>query len=74
MENNLEDFAEKAVEYSLILGCQYCDVRTENSKNQGFVIENSEIEYSSTKNDSGLGIRVLNEGAWGFFQFQIHYR
>ena len=67
MENNLEDLAEKAVEHALILGCQYCDVRAENSKNQGFVIENSEIEYSSTKNDLGLGIRVLNEGAWGFF-------
>ncbi len=67
MENNLEDFSEKAVEHAIILGCQYCDVRSENSKNHSFVIENSEIEYSSTKNDLGLGIRVLNEGAWGFF-------
>ena len=67
MENNLLDFAEKAAEHALILGCQYCDVRAETRKNQGVLIENSEIEYSSTKNDSGLGIRVLNEGAWGFF-------
>ncbi|HSG73733.1 MAG TPA: TldD/PmbA family protein [Nitrosopumilaceae archaeon] len=67
MENNLQDFAEKAVEYASILGCQYCDVRAENKKNQGFLIENSEIEYASTKNDSGLGIRILNDGAWGFF-------
>lgn len=67
MENNLEDFAEKAVEYALFLGCQYCDVRAEKRKNQDFVIENSEIEYLSTKNDLGIGIRVLNHGAWGFF-------
>ncbi len=67
MENNLEDIAEKAVEYALTLGCQYCDVRAENSTKQGFLIENSEVEYSSTKNEQGLGIRVLNEGAWGFF-------
>ncbi len=67
MENNLEDFAEKAVEHALVLGCQYCDVRAENRKNQGILIENSEIEYLSTKNDLGLGIRVLNQGAWGFF-------
>ena len=67
MENNLEDLAEKAVEYAITSGCQYCDARAENRKNQGVLIENSEIEYSSTKNDLGLGIRVLNKGAWGFF-------
>jgi len=65
--NSLEDIAEKAVEYALTLGCHYCDVRAENSTKQGFLIENSEIEYSSTKNEQGLGIRVLNEGTWGFF-------
>ena len=67
MEKNLEDFAEKAVEHALVSGCQYCDVRTEVTSKQGFVIENNEIEYSTTKNDQGLGIRVLNEGAWSFF-------
>jgi len=67
VEDNLEDLAEKAVEYATNFGCQYCDVRAENRKNQGFLIENSELEYSSTKNDLGLGIRVLNDGAWGFF-------
>ena len=67
MEKNLEDFAEKAVEHALFSGCQYCDVRTEVTSKQGFVIENNEIEYSTTKNDQGLGIRVLNEGAWSFF-------
>lgn len=67
MEKNLEDFAEKSVEHALVSGCQYCDVRTEVTSKQGFVIENNEIEYSTTKNDQGLGIRVLNEGAWSFF-------
>jgi TldD protein len=67
VEKNLEDFAEKAVEHALVLGCQYCDVRTEVTSKQGFIIENNEIEYSTTKNDQGLGIRVLNEGAWSFF-------
>ncbi|MGI0097566.1 MAG: PmbA/TldA family metallopeptidase, partial [Nitrosopumilaceae archaeon] len=62
MEKNLEDFAEKAVKHALVSGCQYCDVRTEVISKQGFVIENNEIEHSTTKNDQGLGIRVLNEG------------
>jgi len=65
--NSLEDIAEKAVDYALTLGCQYCDVRAEKSTKHGFLIENSEIEYASTKNEQGLGIRVLNEGTWGFF-------
>ena len=69
MENNQEDFAEKSVDYALSLGCQYCDVRAEASAHQGFVIENNEIEYSSSKTDRGVGIRVLNNGAWGFFSF-----
>lgn len=67
MEKNLEDFAEKSVEHALFLGCQYCDVRAEVYSKQGIVIENSQIEYSSTKNDQGLGIKVLKNGAWGFF-------
>ncbi|HXV65786.1 MAG TPA: TldD/PmbA family protein [Nitrosopumilaceae archaeon] len=67
MEKNLEDFAEKSVEHALFLECQYCDVRAEVYSKQGIVIENSQIEYSSTKNDQGLGIRVLKNGAWGFF-------
>jgi TldD protein len=67
VENTQENFAEKSVEYALSLGCQYCDVRDEATSKQGFVIENNEIEYSSSKTDRGLGIRVLNNGAWGFF-------
>jgi len=65
--NSLEDIAEKSIEYALTSGCQYCDVRAENSTKQGFLIENSEVEHSSAKNEQGLGIRVLNEGVWGFF-------
>ena len=67
MENNLEDFAEKSVDYARSLGCGYCDVRAENYFQTQFLIENGEIEHSSSLTNYGLGIRVLNEGAWGFF-------
>ena len=63
----LEDFAEKSVKISQELGCQYCDVRSENRLSNGFVIENGEVEHSSSKTELGLGIRVLNDGAWGFY-------
>lgn len=67
MENNLEDFAQKAVSYALAEGCQYCDARAEIISKKGITIENNEIENSTEINDHGLGIRVLNNGAWGFF-------
>ena len=67
MGKNLEDFAEKAVDYALTEGCQYCDVRAEIISKKGITLENNEIENSSEINERGLGIRVLNNGAWGFF-------
>lgn len=67
MEKNLEDFAQKAVSYALAEGCQYCDARAEIISKKGITIENNEIENSTEINDNGIGIRVLNNGAWGFF-------
>ena len=67
MEPNLEDLADKAVQYALDIGCQNCDARAEIITMQGVFIENGEIEYITSKNDCGLGIRVLNSGAWGFY-------
>ncbi|MDE1770399.1 MAG: TldD/PmbA family protein [Thaumarchaeota archaeon] len=63
---SLEDYAEKAVQIALENGSQYCDVRAESVKTSGFVIENGEVENFVSSGDSGLGIRVLANGAWGF--------
>lgn len=64
---DLEDYADKAVESALQNGSQYCDVRAEIIESQGFLLENGEIEHFTSSNDSGLGIRVLANGAWGFY-------
>ena len=64
---NLEDFAEKAIKMSQEMGCSYCDVRAEDATTDGLSIENGNIEYSNIQHDSGIGIRVINSGAWGFF-------
>jgi TldD protein len=63
----LEEFADKAVQYSLDKGAQYCDVRAEIISKNGFIIENGQIEHFANSNDLGLGIRILAKGAWGFF-------
>lgn len=62
----LEDYAEKAVQIALQYGSQYCDVRAESVQTTGLVIENGEVENFLSSSDSGLGIRVLVNGAWGF--------
>ena len=62
----LEDYAEKAVQIALENGSEYCDVRAESVKTTGFVIENGEVENYVSSGDSGLGVRVLVNGAWGF--------
>ncbi|MGI0093800.1 MAG: TldD/PmbA family protein [Nitrosotalea sp.] len=64
---SLEDYAEKAIRIALDAGSQYCDVRAESVKTKGFVIENGEVENFVSSKDSGLGIRVLVNGAWGFY-------
>ncbi len=64
---SLEDYAEKAIQVALDAGSQYCDVRAESVTTEGFVIENGEVENFVSSRDSGLGIRVLVNGAWGFY-------
>jgi len=63
----LDDFAEKSMQYAIQVGAQYCDVRAETVQSDGFLLENGEIEHFTSSSDSGLGIRVLANGAWGFF-------
>jgi len=67
MNDNLEDLAEKAVMISQERGCNYCDVRAENTVKNTIFIENGQIEFSNLQTDRGIGIRVLNSGVWGFF-------
>ena len=69
MSFNLEDFAEYAIKRANELGCNYCDVRAENSIRDGITIENGHIEYTNIQRDSGIGIRVLNSNSWVFFPY-----
>lgn len=61
------EHAEKAVRFAQDQGCSYCDARLEVVKRYGLVIENGQIEHSITRHESGIGIRVLCDGAWGFY-------
>ena len=61
------EYRQKIIKFALDGGASYCDVRSEQSKRQAIVVENGLQEQSSLQFISGIGIRVLFDGAWGFF-------
>ncbi|HWP78292.1 MAG TPA: TldD/PmbA family protein [Candidatus Nitrosotenuis sp.] len=68
----LQDVTEKAVRLGQELGCTYCDARSEVIERYCVVVENGQIEHTVNKYESGIGIRVLCDGAWGFFSTSDH--
>ena len=67
MVPNLHELADKAIQYAASHGAQYCDARAEKQTRKSLLIENGEIEYVKDKSDEGIGIRILKDGAWGFY-------
>ncbi len=67
MDFNLQEFADRAVSYSLESGAQYCDARAESQNQKSALIENGEIEHIKGRTNKGIGIKLLKNGAWSFF-------
>ena len=67
MDSSIFDFGERAIKYAETLGVQYCDIRAEAHSRKSILIENGEIEHSQEEFDQGIGVRILQNGAWGFF-------
>ncbi|MFM8659126.1 MAG: TldD/PmbA family protein [Candidatus Nitrosotenuis sp.] len=59
--------AQKAIRIAHKNGATYCDARIETVIEYGIILENGQQEQSTTLYDTGIGIRVLHDGAWGFF-------
>jgi len=66
VDSKLQDFADKAITYVNKSSIQYCDVRAEQQKRESVLLENNQIEYVRTNEDSGLGIRILKDNVWRF--------
>ena len=67
MESDFFDLAKKATSFANSKKVQYCDVRAETYSSKLVLIENGEIEHIREESDKGIGIRILNDGAWGFY-------
>ncbi|MCV0398694.1 MAG: TldD/PmbA family protein [Nitrosarchaeum sp.] len=66
MDSFLQEIACRAISYCQDSGAQYCDARAEIQNKKSAQIENGQVEHIREKSDSGLGIRILKNGAWGF--------
>jgi TldD protein len=58
--------AEAALEAARRAGASYCDVRIGRYLNQSLVTREARVENISNTESSGVGIRVIVNGAWGF--------
>jgi len=66
MDSNLQDLADKAVKFASDSGVQYCDARAEQQEKKSLLVENNQVEYIKNSDDSGIGIRLVKDGAWSF--------
>ncbi len=67
MDSRIHELANRAIQYATNQGAQYCDARAEQQTRKSLLIENDEIEYVRDRSDEGIGIRILKNGAWGFY-------
>ncbi len=68
MTNDWRSFAEEAVQCAERAGAIYADVRIEpRDMSESIEVENGNVVSVSTETTSGFGVRVLYNGAWGFY-------
>ena len=63
MDEDLVNNVLKSIEKEKVT---YADLRIENSLMTQIRTVNRKVERSTTGIESGIGIRILKEGAWGF--------
>ena len=71
MEGGLKDLLDKALNQARSRGATYADIRIVETVSQSLAVKNGKLEKISFKFDSGLGIRVVADGSWGFASSNI---
>lgn len=62
--------ADDALDLAEKLGASYADVRMYlNDVSEDILVKNDVVESVGHGSDSGIGVRVLKNGAWGFSSF-----
>jgi len=61
-----QKLAQLALSQCKILGAEYADVRIETIEDENLSISDGTIEPIERTTSTGIGIRILKNGAWGF--------
>jgi TldD protein len=62
----LKDLLAKTVDYGTNLGAEYVEVRAQNLFKTLLTTKDGRVEGAKEGTESGAGLRVLVDGAWGF--------
>ncbi len=62
----MRDLAERVLDATHAAGAQYADCRAVERTAQSLTVKNGRVNNITQFEDSGLGVRVLVDGAWGF--------
>lgn len=59
-------YCEKAVDLAKSRGASFADIRIVNTRTQELAVKNGTIGDMDDNETLGFGVRILNNGAWGF--------
>ena len=62
----MTDLMDLALETARKKGADYCDIRQGGRRFQVVRTKNGRVEFISTSEQTGFGVRVLKDSAWGF--------
>jgi len=62
----VNSFADRALNAAQLAGASYADVRVVESRTQFVEVKNRKVTALQEGTSTGLGVRVLARGAWGF--------
>ncbi len=62
----MRELARTAIEAALRAGATYADARVEQRERETVQVKNGRVEGVERGDDTGIGIRVIADGAWGF--------
>ena len=62
----MKELTDSFLNAARMSGVQYGDIRIIERANEGIAIKNGKVEELERNTDSGLGVRVLHKGCWGF--------
>ena len=62
----LKNLADAALETARTLGADHADFRVERVRGQRIALSDSRLQALSDGDDSGLAVRVIVDGTWGF--------